>query len=275
MADLISSSIVDGGTVEASQITALYDTFTGTTTYDNISIVGTASYSTTASHALNGGGSSINTGSFLITASVSNDTITFTKGNTSTFNIEVDNVTSASYASTASFVTTAQTASFVTTAQTASFVTTAQTASFVTTAQTASFVTTALSSSVSTTAQTASFVTTALSSSVSTTAQTASVMEPVLVEISGASPISLGLKVLVVGSIFLASGSGNSSYIPTLNGLTNGTDCFIFINAFTSAAPGENYEAAIQSSGGNGRVVVTDPAGSSNARVSFIVFSLA
>ena len=230
MADLISSSIVDGGTVEASQITALYDTFTGTTTYDNISIVGTASYSTTASHALNGGGSSINTGSFLITASVSNDTITFTKGNTSTFNIEVDNVTSASYASTASFVTTAQTASFVTTA---------------------------------------------LSSSVSTTAQTASVMEPVLVEISGASPISLGLKVLVVGSIFLASGSGNSSYIPTLNGLTNGTDCFIFINAFTSAAPGENYEAAIQSSGGNGRVVVTDPAGSSNARVSFIVFSLA
>jgi len=56
-------------------------------------------------------------------------------------------VTSASYASTASFVITAQTASYVVTAQTASYVTLAQTASYVTTAQTASFVTTAKTAS--------------------------------------------------------------------------------------------------------------------------------
>lgn len=53
MADLTSSSIVESAVIEASHITALYDTFTGTTTYDNISIIGTASYATTASYAEN------------------------------------------------------------------------------------------------------------------------------------------------------------------------------------------------------------------------------
>ncbi len=254
MADLISSSIIDGGTVEASQITALYDTLTGTTTYDNISIVGTASYSTTASHALNGGGSSVNTGSFLITASVSNDTITFTKGNTTTFNIEVDNVTSASYAGTASFVTTAQTASFVTTAQTASFVTTAQTASYATTAVSSSYATTA---------------------SFSTTSQTSSIINPVEIDIAGGSILTTSLSILSVGSVVLSGGSGTSTYTPTLNGLTNGSDCFAFLQSFGSAAPSENYEVTIQSAGGNGRVRITDPAGASNAELSFIVFSLA
>ena len=257
MADLISSSIVDGGTVEASQITALYDTFTGATTYDNISIVGTASYSTTASHALNGGGSSVDTGSLLTTASVSNDTITFTKGDTTTFDIEVNNVTSASYASTASFVTTAQTASFVTTAQTASFVTTAQTASFVTTAQTASFVTTAQSSSIA------------------TTSLTSSVFNPVIIDIAGGVPATLGLTILTAGSVVLSGGSGTSNYTSILNGLTNGADCFVFVQPFASLAPGENFEVGIQSGAGNGRVRITDPAGASNAELSFIVFSLA
>jgi len=211
MADLISSSIVDGGTVEASQITALYDTLTGTTTYDNISIVGTASYSTTASHALNGGGSSINTGSFLITASVSNDTITFTKGNTTTFNVEVDNVTSASYATTASFTT---------------------------------------------------------------TSQTASVLNPVEIDIAGGTPFNSSLSLLAAGRIHLSGGTGTSTYSPTLNGYQAGTDCFVMVTAISGTAPGENYEAAIQSSGGNGRVVVTDPGGSSSARVSYVVFAL-
>lgn len=53
MADLTSSSIVESAVIEASHITTLYDTFTGATTYDNISIVGTASYATTASYAEN------------------------------------------------------------------------------------------------------------------------------------------------------------------------------------------------------------------------------
>lgn len=56
----------------------------------------------------------------------------------------------ASFATTASYVTLAQTASYVVNAQTASYVTTAQTASYVTTSQTSSYVTTS---------QTASFVT--------------------------------------------------------------------------------------------------------------------
>lgn len=48
-----------------------------------------ASYATTASYALNGGGST-STGSLLMTASVSSNVITFTKGNGATFPITVD-----------------------------------------------------------------------------------------------------------------------------------------------------------------------------------------
>jgi hypothetical protein len=50
-----------------------------------------ASFATTASYALNGGGGgSTDTGSLLMTASVSLNTITFTKGNGTTFPITVD-----------------------------------------------------------------------------------------------------------------------------------------------------------------------------------------
>jgi hypothetical protein len=81
-----------------------------------------SSYALTASYAMNGGGTGItNTGSF-----------------TGSFTGSV--LGSASFAETASFVTTAQTASFVNTARTASFVDVAQTASFVNTARTASWV---------------------------------------------------------------------------------------------------------------------------------------
>ena len=52
MADLTSSSIVESAVIEASHITTLYDTLTGTATYDNIDIAGSASYSTTASYAV-------------------------------------------------------------------------------------------------------------------------------------------------------------------------------------------------------------------------------
>jgi hypothetical protein len=63
------------------------------------SLLGTSSYSTqalsssyalTASFALNGGGGSTNTGSLLTTASVNLNTITFTKGDGSTFPITVN-----------------------------------------------------------------------------------------------------------------------------------------------------------------------------------------
>ena len=54
------------------------------------SLFGTASYAITASYALNGGtGGSTDTGSLLVTASVVDNVITFTKGDTSQFSITV------------------------------------------------------------------------------------------------------------------------------------------------------------------------------------------
>ncbi len=50
---------------------------------------------TTYTNNIPGGGGSVDTGSLLTTASVSDATITFTKGNASQFSIEVDNVTSS------------------------------------------------------------------------------------------------------------------------------------------------------------------------------------
>jgi hypothetical protein len=52
MANLTSSSIVESAVIEASHITTLYDTLTGTATYDNIDIAGSASYATTASYSI-------------------------------------------------------------------------------------------------------------------------------------------------------------------------------------------------------------------------------
>ena len=49
-----------------------------------------ASYAITASYALNGGGGSTNTGSLMVTGSVSSNTLTFTKGDGSTFNLTVN-----------------------------------------------------------------------------------------------------------------------------------------------------------------------------------------
>lgn len=53
-------------------------------------LITSASYAVTASYAENGGGSSVDTGSLLSTASANNNIITFTKGDSSTFDITVD-----------------------------------------------------------------------------------------------------------------------------------------------------------------------------------------
>lgn len=72
------------------------------------SLQGTASYAITASYALNspGGGGSTNTGSLLTTASFSDPTITFTKGDGTTFGVDLTTLQplTASYAVTASYV---------------------------------------------------------------------------------------------------------------------------------------------------------------------------
>jgi fibronectin-binding autotransporter adhesin len=79
---------------------------TGSTTISSLSgnLNGTASFATTASFALNAG-TTVSTGSLLTTASVSLNTITFTKGDGSTFPITV-NTGSGGAISTGSFATT-------------------------------------------------------------------------------------------------------------------------------------------------------------------------
>ncbi len=146
----------------------------------------------------------------VLTASVSNNTITFTKGDNTTFALTIDTgsgeplpsgtVSSSTQISELGFVTSSATASFITNSQTSSM--SVATASFITTAQTASYVLNSVSSSYALSAsyavsasheiikevsssyadtasyvenaQTASFVTTAQTASFVTTAQTAS-----------------------------------------------------------------------------------------------------
>jgi hypothetical protein len=96
----------------------------------SIQQVVSSSYALTASFALNGGGGSTDTGSLLTTASVSFNTITFTKGDGTTFPILVDTgsntiipdgtVSSSIQISELGFVTSSATASFVLNSQTSS-----------------------------------------------------------------------------------------------------------------------------------------------------------
>ena len=113
---LSSASIIDGSTVEAWHVTQSIDAFNGVEAYDitisgsltllgNTVLTGTASYASTASYAANAGGA--DTGSLLTTASVSSNTITFTKGDTSTFNITVDTGSGGGSTDTGSLLTTA------------------------------------------------------------------------------------------------------------------------------------------------------------------------
>lgn len=165
----ISGSILTDGT--GSNINNLTVTSSFATTASFALNATSASYAVTASFALNS--DLVNTGSLLTTASINNATITFTKGDASTFSIAVNNVVNAS---TASIATTATTASYVLNAVSASFATTAQnavTATTATTATTASYVLNAVSASFATTATTASYVLNAVSASFATTAQTA------------------------------------------------------------------------------------------------------
>jgi hypothetical protein len=90
-----------------------------------------SSYALTASFALNGGGSTVDTGSLITTASISDATITFTKGDASTFNLTVNNV---AYAGTAGFADQSGTSGFASQAGTAGFADQAGTSGFATSA---------------------------------------------------------------------------------------------------------------------------------------------
>jgi len=86
---------------------SLADTATSASHALNANNAISSSYAITASYALNGGGGSVDTGSLLTTASISDATTTYTKGDGSTFSLTTNNVvnaTSASVADTASVV---------------------------------------------------------------------------------------------------------------------------------------------------------------------------
>ena len=80
----------------------------------SLAIGGIANVSASISAAANA--AVIDTGSFMLTGSVSGDTITFTKGDGTTFQTTITNVVSASYAFTSSYVFLAVSASYATTA---------------------------------------------------------------------------------------------------------------------------------------------------------------
>lgn len=88
----------------------------------------TASYAITASYALNAN-INVDTGSLLVTASILNNTITFTKGDSSTFDITVNtgSFVSASYAVTSSYAVSAISSSYAVTASYAANVPTGNT----------------------------------------------------------------------------------------------------------------------------------------------------
>lgn len=111
-------------------------------------VTGTASFATTASYALNGGGIS-NTSSLLTSSSFSDPNLLFTKGDGSTFNVNlstltVTNAANATFATTAGVATSAVIASSATTANTAA---TANTASYIQGANVDGDVTSAITSS--------------------------------------------------------------------------------------------------------------------------------
>ena len=102
-ASATSASYALNSTSASYVTTASYSTVAQTL----LGSVVSSSYALTASYALNspGGGGTTDTGSLLLTASVTDNIITFTKGDASTFNITVD-TGSASSIDTGSFATT-------------------------------------------------------------------------------------------------------------------------------------------------------------------------
>ena len=189
--------------------TALSSSYASTATSSSVAINATSasyatsalssSYALTASFALNAG-VTVDTGSLMKTGSVSSNTLTFTKGDGSTFNLTVD-TGSAVTTDTGSLLVTASisnatttftkgdgstfsiTANNVVNADSASLAANATSASFATTATSASYATNALSASQAdnaNTATSASYATNALSSSYALTASyAANVPDPV------------------------------------------------------------------------------------------------
>jgi hypothetical protein len=159
------------GSFSGSVIDNITDTFTGSAPIEHVISLTQAQYNTISSSAdpntlyyITDAAEIINTGSFYVSSSITNATITFNQGDGSTEAVTVNNVSNASTASIATSASFAQNASTADSATSASFATNANTAT------SASFASTAISSSYALTASfaqnvtpinTGSFVTTA------------------------------------------------------------------------------------------------------------------
>ena len=158
------------------------------------------------------GGGTINTGSLLVTASVSNDTITYTKGDGSTFTNTVNNVVSAN---TASYVLNAISASYAT------FAATATSASFATnaaSATTASYVLNAVSSSYATFAATATSASFATNASTAATATSASFATIAATATSLPNGINISASNITVADNLVVNGTASISFLETVSG---------------------------------------------------------
>jgi len=100
----LSASYVQGYVLNSSTSSFVLNSQTGSflTSTSTASLATSASYALTASYVL-GGGSTTSTSSLLTTASISGQTLTFTKGDASTFNVTIP---SGSSVNTGSFATT-------------------------------------------------------------------------------------------------------------------------------------------------------------------------
>ena len=196
-------------------------------------LTGTASYAAyalTASYALNGGGTTINTGSFVTTSSFNSFTASYGTGSfTGSF---VGTLTG-----TASYSTTAATASYVLNAisssyaATASYVLNAVSSSFATTAATASYVLNAVSASFATTS---SYVLNAISASFASTASSVNPLNQ-SVFISASLTVTGSVNILqnITASRAIISGSTNtaSGSILTVIGSGSGQPVFTVIGS--------------------------------------------
>jgi hypothetical protein len=233
------------------------DTATTATTASYAQNATSASYALTASFALNaGGGAAVNTGSLMVTGSVNLNTLTFTKGDGSTFNLTVNTGSGGGggTVNTGSLLVTASVSNATITYTKGDGSTFTNTINNVVSANTASYVLNAVSASFATNASSAtsaSFATNAANATSASFATTAATATNVANGINiSASNISATNATFVSASI---------GYLQTITGSTvNIGNSFILLNTSTatryagilvedsgSATP-VNYTASLQ-----------------------------
>ena len=204
-----SSSYAVNASAALTATTASYSNTSTSASYSNTST--SASYALTASFALNGGGTTIDTGSFVTTSSFNAYT-----SSTNTFTQSIQTQVNSLAAATSSYITSAQTSSM-----------SVLSASF---AVTASFLTGVIASASFATS--ASYALNATSASYALNATTASFASTI------ASGLNITTSNILVTNDLTVNGTASFSYVKTVTGsaVIIG-DEFIILNADTPTAP--------------------------------------